>query len=113
MRESAEQYPGRTIGRFFVSLLLAWVFVGTIDGPVVNFHIDSGPSLFKTLKLPNSERAIPIALQWIGVTIGEPPPIDVSFLLFDFKQNLRHWPNVSGDISRSPPFSFDRIFPGL
>ena len=26
-----------------------------------------------------------------------------NFLLFDFKQNLRHWPNVAGDISRSPP----------
>ena len=26
-----------------------------------------------------------------------------TFLLFDFKQNLRHWPNVAGDISRSPP----------
>ena len=30
--------------------------------------------------------------------------VPASFLLFDFKQNLRQWPNVSGDISRSPPF---------
>jgi hypothetical protein len=25
------------------------------------------------------------------------------FLLFDFKQNLRHWPVLSGNINRSPP----------
>src|SRR5262249_18040571 len=25
------------------------------------------------------------------------------FLLFDFKQNLRHWPVLAGNISRSPP----------
>ena len=36
----------------------------------------------------------------------EPPPVHASFLLFDFKQNLRRWPNVAGDISRSPPFLY-------
>ena len=35
-----------------------------------------------------------------------PQLVHASFLLFDFKQNLRRWPNVSGDISRSPPFLF-------
>ena len=25
------------------------------------------------------------------------------FLLFDFKQNLRHWPVLSGNLNRSPP----------
>ena len=33
-----------------------------------------------------------------------PPAVHASFLLFDFKQNLRRWPVLSGDISRSPPF---------
>jgi hypothetical protein len=31
------------------------------------------------------------------------PFVPSSFLLFDFKQNLRHWPVLAGDISRSPP----------
>src|SRR5262245_29028314 len=99
-------YRGRTVGYSFVSLLLAWVFVGTIDGPVINLQIDSGPALVKALKLPNPERAIHSELQWVGLTLGKSPPINASFLLLDFKQNLRHWPNVFGNISRSPPLLF-------
>ena len=101
-----EQRRGRTVGHFFVSLLLAWVFVGTIDGPVINLQSDSGPGLVKVLKLPNPERPIHSELQSVGLAMDKRPPVNVSFLLFDFKQDLRHWPNVFGNISRSPPLLF-------
>jgi hypothetical protein len=41
---------------------------------------------------------------FLGVLADAQPIIPASFLLFDFKQNLRHWPVLAGDISRSPPF---------
>ncbi len=31
------------------------------------------------------------------------PNIDPAFLRIDFKQNLLVWPNVAGDLTRSPP----------
>jgi hypothetical protein len=43
-------------------------------------------------------------LMFLGVLADAQPIIPASFLLFDFKQNLRHWPVLAGDISRSPPF---------
>jgi hypothetical protein len=39
---------------------------------------------------------------------NDPPVVHASFLLFDFKQNLRRWPVVAGDINRSPPFLSQR-----
>lgn len=44
------------------------------------------------------------ALAFLGVITALRPFMPSSFLRFDFKQNLRHWPVLSGDISRSPPF---------
>jgi hypothetical protein len=38
-----------------------------------------------------------------GAVQHDRPVIHASFLLFDFKQNLRHWPVLAGDITRSPP----------
>jgi hypothetical protein len=43
------------------------------------------------------------ALVFLGVMADVQPFVPSSFLLFDFKQNLRHWPVLAGDISRSPP----------
>jgi hypothetical protein len=40
---------------------------------------------------------------WVGIFPEAPQRVHASFLLFDFKQNLRRWPNLAGDISRSPP----------
>lgn len=44
------------------------------------------------------------ALVFLGVLADVAPFVHASFLLFDFKQNLRRWPVLAGDISRSPPF---------
>ena len=39
----------------------------------------------------------------IGNVRQQKPVIPARFVLFDFKQNLRRWPVLAGDISRSPP----------
>ena len=45
----------------------------------------------------------PETLGCIAIRTDTALAVHPNFLLFDFKQNLRHWPNVAGDISRSPP----------
>ena len=89
---------------FFCCLTFLWAFLGTIDGPTVNFGIASGKAVYKIPETVDSEHGIQPGPLCIGVFPDEPLPVHASFLLFDFKQNLRQWPNVSGDISRSPPF---------
>ena len=87
-----------------LSLIFLWAFVGTIDEPSVQFGSNSGYVVGKMPKLVDGEHSAQSGPLWIGVFPEEPPPVHASFLLFDFKQNLRRWPNVAGDISRSPPF---------
>ena len=86
-----------------LSIIFLWTFLGTIDGPAVNLGIAAGSIVCKTPQVLDSERGVLAGPLSIGVFPQEPPPVHASFLLFDFKQNLRQWPNVSGDISRSPP----------
>ena len=84
-----------------LSVILLWTFVGTIDGPSVPFG--SGYVVYGMPKaVDGAHETQPIPF-WIKVFSDEPRPVHASFLLFDFKQNLRRWPNVAGDISRSPP----------
>ena len=87
-----------------LSLIFPWAFVGTIDGLSVQFGSNSDYVVYKMPKVPGRERDAQPEPLWIGAFPEEPPPVHASFLLFDFKQNLRRWPNVAGDISRSPPF---------
>lgn len=77
-------------------------FPGTIDGPTANLRIATGSSIYNAPQTLALEDSIQIGSVWLGDFPVEPVPHS-SFLLFDFKQNLRHWPNVAGDISRSPP----------
>ena len=94
----------RTVAYLFLSLTFLLAFLGTIDGPAVNFGIGAGSVVYKAPKVLDCEHGVKPGPLWIGVFPEEPPPVHASFLLFDFKQNLRRWPNVAGDISRSPPF---------
>ncbi len=91
-----------------LSIILLWGFLGTIDGPAANFGIAAGSIVCKTPEVLDSERGVQAGPLCVGVFPKEPLPVHASFLLFDFKQNLRQWPNVSGNISRSPP-SFPAI----
>jgi hypothetical protein len=94
----------RTVAYLLLLLIFLWAFVDTIDGPAVNFRIAAGSVVYKMPKVVDREHGSQPGPLWIGVFPEEPPPVHASFLLFDFKQNLRRWPNVAGDISRSPPF---------
>ena len=96
--------PRRTVGYLLLLLTFLWAFVGTIDGPSVQFESKSSYDVYKLPKLVDREHSVQPWLLWIGAFPENSLPVHASFLLFDFKQNLRRWPNVAGDISRSPPF---------
>jgi hypothetical protein len=90
-------------GLLLMTFLLA--FLVTVDGPVANFG-SNGTAIV------NSKATG--FLDWESGTVREPAAIAIlqneptvppaSFFLFDYKQNLRLWPVLAGDISRSPPF---------
>jgi len=102
--DKKQRPPSRTVGYLLLLLTFLWAFLGTIDGPAVNFGIVAGSVVCKTPKVLDWEHCVQPGPVCIGVFPEEPPPVHASFLLFDFKQNLRRWPNLAGDISRSPPF---------
>lgn len=93
----------RTIARVLQALILLWVALGTIDSPAVNLGVDAGSVVYKTLKPLDRQQGFAPVLPQIGLFPEHSPLVHASFLLFDFKQNLRRWPNVAGDITRSPP----------
>ena len=84
-------------------LFVLWAFVGTIDGPVVRLESTAAHLLYQSPKVLNAEHIELPGPPWTEVVHRDPPPLDPSFVLFDLKQDLRRWPNVAGDISRSPP----------
>ena len=99
---------GNALGQIALSLavsLLVLTFLSAIERPASGFGL-SAVSLVSSkanrlLGLAHDNQA-PSAL--VGAVQHDPPVVHGSFLLFDFKQNLRRWPVVAGDISRSPPF---------
>jgi hypothetical protein len=94
---------GRTITFIILFLPCLWVFLGTIDGPAVNLGLTSSV-IYKASKALDWQPSIQLEPLCFGICPKDPLPVHASFILFDFKQNLRRWPNVAGDISRSPPF---------
>lgn len=94
----------RPVAYALLLLTFLWAFLGTIDGPAANFGNTAGFVIYKTPKVFDSGHDSQPEPFWSRAFQVEPLPVHVSFLLFDFKQNLRQWPNVSGNISRSPPF---------
>jgi hypothetical protein len=99
----------RTISHIAASVILivacVWIFVASMDGPSVRFGSRSGSDIYKTAKLTDAGYSEQAWTLWVGVFSQPPLPVHASFLFFDFKQNLRRWPNVAGDISRSPPYA--------
>ena len=93
----------RTVANLFLSLTFVWVFLGTIDGPTMNVGVDAGSVVYITAKSLDRVHVTQLDSLWIGMFPETPQRVHASFLLFDFKQNLRRWPNLAGDISRSPP----------
>jgi hypothetical protein len=101
--DKKQRPPSRTVAYLLLLLILLWCFVGTIDGPSMQFGSNSGHVIYKMPKVLDRDYGTQPGPLSIGVFPEEPTPLHSSFLLFDFKQNLRRWPNVAGDISRSPP----------
>lgn len=96
--------PRWTAAFLFFLLIFVLAFVGTIDGPSVHFGSTSGYVTYRAPTVMDGDHNAGVGPFWVGVLPEDHPPVHSSFLLFDFKQNLRRWPNVAGDISRSPPF---------
>jgi hypothetical protein len=88
-----------------LSIIFLWAFLGTIDGPSRIFDLHSSRLIYRMAVAVDDDHETQPPPFWIGIFPSEPRPIHGSFLLFDFKQNLRRWPNVAGDISRSPPLA--------
>lgn len=98
------QHPlSRAIIDILLCLIFLWAFLGTIDGPWVQFQSNSAYVSCNGSKAVSGKHGFEAGKLSIGTCADEPLRVHPSFLLFDFKQNLRHWPNVASDISRSPP----------
>jgi hypothetical protein len=93
----------QTVVKFFLSVTFLWAFLATFDGPTTNVGVDAGSVVYITAKSLDRVHVTQLDSLWKGMFPEAPQRIHASFLLFDFKQNLRRWPNVAGDISRSPP----------
>jgi hypothetical protein len=94
--------PVRQIALTVVVSLLVFTFLGAIEKPASGVGWGT-PSLAssKVNRLSGDYQAASVIA---GAVQSDPPVVHASFLLFDFKQNLRRWPVVAGDINRSPPF---------
>jgi hypothetical protein len=66
---------------------VAWVAAAKIRPTSLHQRVDG--DLLSSAELPNHSLKI-----------------DPAFLRIDFKQNLLVWPNVAGDLTRSPPSCF-------
>jgi hypothetical protein len=84
---------------------LIWAFLVTIDAPAMKLGMDAGSVVYKVPKTLDRVNIVQSESLWTGRFAEEPKLVPLAFVLFDFKQNLRRWPNVAGDISRSPPVS--------
>ena len=97
----------RTISTFAYGLLLLTfllAFLGTIDGPMASLA-SNGTAIVnsKAIEFLGWKHGTQVEPAVIGVLQDTPAVPSASFLLFDYKQNLRLWPVLAGDISRSPP----------
>jgi hypothetical protein len=86
--------------------LLALIFLRAIESQEFSFPFKTVSLVInKAHQLTASERIHQAPLLLIHKAQDVPSIVHASFLLFDFKQNLRRWPVLAGDITRSPPFS--------
>jgi hypothetical protein len=95
-------YPTVALGLWCILLAASVARFG--DNPFNSFPFKI-VSLFssKAPELTASERWHPFPILFVHHRQDASTFLHSAFLLFDFKQNLRHWPVLAGDISRSPP----------
>ena len=104
IRVEKDLRSSRRVADLFLLPILLWTFLATVDGPVMNSGIDAGLVVYKSTRLLDRQQVVEFDSLWIGMFPEQPQPVYAIFLLLDLKQNLRRWPNIAADISRSPPF---------
>ena len=94
----------RTVAHGFLALVFFMTFTVAVDGPAANFGLRR-PAIVhsKATGFLSGEYGVAREPLVIRVLQNEPTAPAAFFLLFDHKQNLRLWPVLTGDISRSPP----------
>ena len=100
------QWEFRSIGMVLCALLLLSVYCVFLNpaGSAANF-VFNGSAIIRSNspKAFGPERGGHAQPILIGNVRQQQPMVPARFVLFDFKQNLRQWPVLAGDISRSPP----------
>jgi hypothetical protein len=93
-----------TVAHGLLLLGLLSAFLVTIDGPVTNFG-SNGTAIAnsRTNGFLGWEHGVEREPAALAILQHEPATPPAPFFLFDYKQNLRLWPVLAGDISRSPP----------
>lgn len=84
-----------------VHFSFTYAIENSLSGAVFDAVSPAGSKSWRMVESASYEQ---LGLAFLGVLADVAPFVHASFLLFDFKQNLRHWPVLAGDISRSPPF---------
>jgi hypothetical protein len=85
-----------------VLLSTAVLFTQPHSDAVVAFSI-AAPIAYATAKPPPLHVKDPVAVQSRMRLQAQTSKVKSSFLRNDLKQNLLVWPNVAGDLTRSPP----------
>ncbi|HEY7317386.1 MAG TPA: hypothetical protein VIE89_07405 [Candidatus Binatia bacterium] len=94
----------RIVAHGFWVLVFLMTFTIAVDGPAANFASHRPPIVqSKATGFLGGEYGAAREPLAIWVLQNEPVAPPAFFLLFDCKQNLRLWPVLAGDISRSPP----------
>ena len=84
-----------------LTLTFTYAIENSPSGAVFDAVSPAGSKSWRMVESASYEQP---GLAFLGVLADVAPFVHASFLLFDFKQNLRHWPVLAGDISRSLPF---------
>ena len=85
--------------------ILLLTFARTVEHSASSLAFDAvSLAASKSGRIVESDSYEQPGLVFLGVLADVAPFVHASFLRFDFKQNLRRWPVLAGDISRSPPF---------
>jgi hypothetical protein len=93
-----------TIAYSLLLLGLLLAFLVTIDAPFTHFG-SNGTAIAgsKTNGFPGWNHDVEQEPAALAILQNEPAVPPAAFFLFDYKQNLRLWPVLADDISRSPP----------
>jgi hypothetical protein len=92
--------------RIFPSLLLVAILALPLQQPE-GFSTFSSMFVVVQLKVKAAlpEQKVTFKIASVADQPDQTPKINPSLLRIDLKQNLRVWPNVASDLTRSPPFA--------